>query len=433
MKQRDLRNLLLEQPVPGEHTAEERTWDVVRQSFLAREPVPRERRVPWRLLVALAIVAAGIAIGVTPAGSTIADWVRDKLGRDRVVSTEGQQVEPVLVRLPAPGQILTAAPNGVWVVNQDGSKRFVGEYIGATWSPNAQFVAAWNDNELVALDPALTEGNVHWSLARENISAARWAPSGFRVAYLSGASLRVVVGNGADDKLLERRVAPVAPAWRPGEEHVLAYADPDGRIFVVETDTGKVLWRTPRAPLPVALTWLNGEQLAVLTEQRLRIFRAPRQLVSAVDFPRRLFTATGMVGSPDGRELAYAVYSKRDGQGIVFVYNGRQSRQVFSGSGRFRDVAWSPDGRFLLVPWRAADQWLFMRMVGRSRVRVNTDIAGQFAPGEESAGPAAGFPRVEGWCCAEEEPLPPPPAGTGATETGTTETGATETGTAAGG
>ena len=425
MKQRDLRNLLLEQPVPGEHTAEERTWDVVRQSFLARERVPRERRVPWRLLVALAIVGAGVAIGVTPAGSTIADWVRDTLGRDRVVGVQGEQVEPVLLRLPAPGQILTTAPNGVWVVNRDGSKRFVGEYAGATWSPNAQFVAAWNDSELVALDPTMTNGNIHWSLARENITAARWAPSGFRVAYLSGASLRVVVGNGADDRLLERRVAPVAPAWRPGQENVLAYSDPDGRILVVESDSGKVLWRTPRAPLPIALTWLNSEELAVLTEQRLRVFRAPRQLVASIDFPRRLYTATGIAAGPDGRQVAYSLYSKRDGQGIVYVYNRRQSRQIFSGSGRFRDLAWSPDGRFLLVPWRAADQWLFIRTVGRPRVRANADIAAQFAPGEDAAvPPALGFPRVEGWCCSEEAPLPPP-AETGAAETGAaTETGA---------
>ena len=43
---------------------------------------------------------------------------------------------------------------------------------------DAQFVAAWNDNELVALDPTATDDNVHWALARENISDARWAPSG---------------------------------------------------------------------------------------------------------------------------------------------------------------------------------------------------------------------------------------------------------------
>jgi hypothetical protein len=428
MKERDLRNLLLEQSVPGEHTAEERTWDVVRQSFLAREPVPRERHVPWRLLIALAAVGAAVAIGVT-AGASIADWTRDKLGRDRVVGVTGDQnVEPVLVAVPSSGQLLVTAPNGVWVVNEDGSKRFVGEYGGATWSPNAQFVAAWNDNELVAVDPTTTDENVHWALARENISAARWSPSGFRIAYLQGASLRVVVGNGADDRQLERRVANVPPAWKPGQEHVLAYSDRQGRVLVVETDTGRVDWRTARAPLPIELAWsTDGQRLIILSPQRLRVFRAERELVAEIRIPRRLYAATGLAPRPGSAEIAYSVYSKRTGQGTVYLYNGRFSRPLFSGAGRFEDLAWSPDGRVLLVPWQAADQWLFIPAEGQARVQANSDIAAQFAPGEsDAAASASGFPRVEGWCCVDDEPLPPP-AETGAAETGAAETGA-ETG-----
>jgi hypothetical protein len=433
MKQRDLRNLLLEQPVPGEHTAEERTWDVVRQAFLARERIPRERHVPWKLLAALGVIAAGVAIGVT-AGASIVDWTRDKLGRDRVVGVTGEEeVEPVLVTLPAPGQILVTAPNGVWVVNEDGSKRFVGEYAGATWSPNAQFVAAWNDSELVALDPTLTDDNVHWALARENINNARWSPSGFRVAYLSGSALRVVVGTGADDRQLEPRVAPVAPAWRPGQEHVLAYADRRGRVLVVETDSGRVQWRTPRLQPPIDLAWsADGQRLIVLSEQRLRVFRAPRELIADLRIPRRLYTATGLAPRPGSDEIAYAVYSERTGQGTVLLYNGRFSRPLFSGAGRFEDLAWSPDGRLLLVPWAAADQWLFIPAEGQARVQANADIAGQFAPGEGENGSAGGFPRVEGWCCPEDEPLPPP-VDTGAADTGAGDTGQTETGAESGG
>jgi hypothetical protein len=427
MRERDLRNLLLQQPAPAEHVAEERTWDVVRQAFLARERLPRERRVPWRLLVALAVVGAGVAVGVTSAGSTMADWVRDKLGRDRIVSTESPA--PALVSLPAAGQILVTAPNGVWIVNENGGKRFVGDYAGATWSPNAQFVAAWNESELVALDPALTEGVPHWTLSRSGISAARWAPSGFRVAYLSGASLRVVVGNGTGDTELAARVAPVAPAWRPGDEHVLAYSDPQGRVLVVETDSGKVQWRTARAPLPVALAWSSdATRLAVLSAQRLRVFEAPRRLVGDVKIPRRLYAATALAPRPGTDEIAYAVYSSRTGQGTVFLYNGRFSRPLFSGGGRFDALAWSPDGRLLLVPWEAADQWLFVPTEGNERVRADGGVSAQFDPGGEGG---AGFPRLEGWCCPESEPEPlpaEPPAGTGAAETGTTETGVGETG-----
>jgi hypothetical protein len=426
VKQRDLRNLLLEQPVPGEHTAEERTWDVVRQSFLTRERIPRERHVPWKLLIALAVVAAGVAIGVT-AGASIADWTRDKLGRDRVVGVTDEQIEPVLVALPSPGQMLVTAANGVWVLHEDGSKRFAGDYAGSTWSPNAQFVAAWNDSELVALDPTATDDNVHWAIAREDISAARWAPSGFRVAYLSGSALRVVVGNGADDRQLEPRVAPVAPAWKPGQEHVLAYADLRGRVLVAETDSGRVEWRTARAPLPIELAWSSdGQRLIVLSAQRLRVFRAPRELIADLRIPRRLYAATGLAPRPGSDEIAYAVYSERTGQGTVFLYNGRFSRPLFSAAGRFEDITWSPDGQLLLVPWQAADQWLFIPAEGQARVQANADIAAQFAPGEGDTAPASGFPRVEGWCCPADEPLPPP-VDTGATDTGATETGA-ETG-----
>ena len=292
MKEKDLRNLLLEQPLPDEHIAEERSWDAVRAAFLAREPVPRERHVPWRLLIAAAIVAAGIAIGVSPAGSEVADWVRDKLGRDRVASVA--PAEPVVAPpLPAPGRLLVAAPNGVWVVNEDGGKRRLGAYDGATWSPNGLFVGAWTERELVALDPAVTDG-LHWTVSQRGISEARWAPSGFRVAYLARSALRVVIGNGDNDRELAAPVARVAPAWRPGAQHVVAYSDRLGRVIAVDVDSGENLFRTARAPVPVALGWTaESQQLVVLTEQQLRMFRAPRTLVRAIEIPRRLLFGDG--------------------------------------------------------------------------------------------------------------------------------------------
>jgi hypothetical protein len=155
--------------------------------------------------------------------------------------------------------------------------------------------------------------------------------------------------------------------------------------------------------------------------------RDREDVIADLRIPRRLYAATGLAPRPGSDEIAYAVYSERTGQGTVFLYNGRFSRPLFSGAGRFEDITWSPDGQLLLVPWQAADQWLFIPAEGQARVQANADIAGQFAPGEgEDATPAGGFPRVEGWCCQEEEPLPPP-VDTGATDTGVTETGA-ETG-----
>ena len=70
-------------------------------------------------------------------------------------------------------------------------------------------------------------------------------------------------------------------------------------------------------------------------------------------------------------------------------------RTVFTGSGRFGTVAWSPSGRRLLVPWPAADQWLFLDVDG-GRATAVANIARQFA-----RGPARqAFPDAVEWCCS---------------------------------
>ena len=422
MNEKELRNLLLEQPLPDEHIAEERSWDAVRAAYVTREPVPHERHVPWRLLIALAIIAAGIAIGVSPAGSEVADWVRDKLGRDHVV--EAEPSAPAVAPLPAAGRLLVAAANGVWVVNEDGGKRRLGDYAGATWSPNGLFVGAWTKRELVALDPAVTDG-IHWTVSHKGITEARWAPSGFRVAYLAGASIRVVIGNGENDRELASPVAPAAPAWRPGSQNVVAYADPSGRVTAVDVDTGKALFGTARAPVPIALDWTpDGQRLIVLSEQLLRVFRAPRELVSLLEIPKRLATATALAARPGGRDVAYAVYSRRSGQGTVFLYNGRFSRPIFSGGGRFDELVWSPDGTLLLVPWAVADQWLFIPAATKAGpkplpVETRTEVTRQFDPGATAGG---AFPRVEGWVGQAPDAGEAAGGSTGTVDTGTGDT-----------
>jgi hypothetical protein len=397
VKDKDVRTLLLSQPVPDEHIAEERTWETVRGAFLAREPVPRERRMPKRLLLVLALAGVGVGLALSPAGSAIGGWIRDTVGRERTVGVP--TAKPALVSLPAPGRVLVAANTGVWVVEEDGSRRRVGAFTGASWSPQGLFVVAWRGRLLAAVDPAATD-DLHWSLSRRRIRAARWSPSGFRVAYLSGRSLRVVVGNGANDKELVARVAPVAPAWRPGSEHVLAYADPRGRIFVVDTDTEKALWRTARAPLPVELEWTDdADRLAVLGERQLRLFEAPRRLVASILLPEE-FVGTAVATRPGTRDVAYAVFSPTTGEGSIFLLEGESERPrlMFGGAGRFRDLTWSPDGNLLLFGWAAADQWLYVPAEG-PRVTATSDIARQFDPGGTGLTP---FPRIEGWCCAPD-------------------------------
>ncbi len=69
---------------------------------------------------------------------------------------------------------------------------------------------------------------------------------------------------------------------------------------------------------------------------------------------------------------------------------------LFSGVGRFSDLAWSPDGRWLLVAWPDADQFLFIRTPGVRKIVAVSNIAREFDPGRPGR---ATFPEVIGWCC----------------------------------
>src|SRR5918994_1298805 len=107
--------------------------------------------------------------------------------------------------------------SGAWVVSANGSRRRLGDYDEATWSPQGLFVGASKRHQLAAVTP---KGEGRWTLSRPRVHYPRWSPSGFRIAYLSGSNLRLVAGDGTGD----RRNDPaqgVAPAWRPRAEHVL--------------------------------------------------------------------------------------------------------------------------------------------------------------------------------------------------------------------
>lgn len=388
---------LLQLPAPGEEEAERRAWETVRTAFEARERLPRERHLPLRAALALALLAAAVGLAVSPAGPAVGGWIRDTIGRERVI--EAEPSPPGLDSLPAAGRLLVASPRGLWVVAEDGSKRFLGAYEGASWSPRGLFVVAWRGRQLVALDPAKT-GVLRWSLVREEIEDARWAPSGYRVAYRSGAALRVVAGDGTGDSELAARVAPVAPAWKPGPEHVLAFVDPSGRVRVVDTDARRTLLHSPRLEGVLELEWAgDGATLLVLAERALLSVAGPRGRHSVeLELPPGL-AATAFAVRPGTGEVAYATFSAATGRSSVSLHDpsSRESRLLFAGGGVLRDLAWSPDGRFVLVGWEMADQWLFVPTDASARVLGASGIARQFDPGSRGA---PGFPRVEGWCCA---------------------------------
>lgn len=193
-------------------------------------------------------------------------------------------------------------------------------------------------------------------------------------------------------RILSRSAAPVAPAWRPGEEHVLAYAEARGRVRVIDADSKELLWQVPAAD-PVGLGWsADGKQLAVLTAGALTILDESKRALASVRLPADV-RATALAVRPGAPpDVAYAVFSPETGRGSLFVFDAkrRASELVFAGQGRLGQPVWSPDGRYLLVPWRAGNQWLFVPL-GRGELAVTSDPAAELG--------TAGFPRAGGWCC----------------------------------
>jgi RNA polymerase sigma-70 factor (ECF subfamily) len=395
LDEKTLRMLLLQQPVPGEHLAIERTWEVVRASFVSREPAPpARRRFPVRSALAVAGLAAiGIAVWLTGAGGWIADRFQsdDDAGTTTALATQVAGSEPI--GLPAAGRLLVASGGSVEVLDAGGARTPVGDYASASWSASGRFVAAWRKNLLVGLD--IEEPDLPlWRVSGRGIADARWSDDGFRVAYRARARLRVVDGSGNMPRILSRSAAPVAPAWRPGEEHVLAYAEERNRVRLVDVDTRDVLWQV-RAADVVGLGWSDdAKHLAVLAASGLTILDDARRTIASVMLPADVEGVALAVRRGAAADVAYSVFSPETGRGSVFVFDAeaRASELVFAGQGRLGQLVWSPDGRYLLVPWRAGNQWLFVP-VGEGELSVTADPAAGLG--------TTGFPRPAGWCCAQ--------------------------------
>jgi WD40 repeat protein len=376
--ERRLRNL----EAPEESAVALRAWQLASVEFGRREPRPRSHR-GRALAIALAALCAA-AIVISPAGAGVVHWVGDRFEKPGL-----KHAKPFLGPLPAQGRLLVTSSDGLWVVQRDGSKRLLGRYADAAWSPHGLFIAAVRGHELVAMEPG---GRVHWTVpASPRPRLPGWSRDGFRIAYLSGSDLRIVVGNGTGDHLFATHVGDVAPGWRPGPGYVLAFAKHGG--VTAANDSGAKIW-SRSGMKPDQLAWSpNGRLLLVVERNRLRLLDSRGRTYKELDLPAGA-VARHAAFSPGGRDIA--LLRERGGLSEVRLLSVRgRSWHERSGapvSGAFSSLDWSPDGRWLLVAWPAADQWLF---VSPGRVQPVSGIARAFASG---AGTPA-FPALGGWCC----------------------------------
>jgi WD40-like Beta Propeller Repeat len=377
----DVRKALLSIPVPDELDAQRRAWPIVQAAFSERERVSWPRR-HGRPILAFAVLLALLAAALSPPGRALVREVRE------VIGVKG--AEEALFALPDGGQLLVVSDEGAWVVQPDGSRRLLGPYREASWSPTGKYVVGTGRNLLAALE---LDGDTRWSLARRNIRFPRWGGTEVdtRIAYLSGRQLRVIAGDGTGDHRLARGAEALAPAWRPGARHILAFVGAGGRLVVAEADSGRRLW-SRRLGAVEKLQWSpDGRLLLVQARRFLRVFSPGGQLRYDL-LGREAAPVVDASFGPDSRSLAFV--QRTAGRSDLWAIprlrpDASAARRVFSGQGVFADIAWSPDGRWVLVGWEDANQWVFLP-VSRARRPQPVNIAEQFG---------RGFPSPAGWCC----------------------------------
>lgn len=382
---------------PDEPGAQTRAWKVVSSSYLAGATRPRRAR-RYRLAVAPVAAAVVLAVVLTPAGATVS----------RVIShaVAPPPAEPML-SLPSHGKLLVSSVGGTWIVAPDGTRSRVGSWRQANWSPHARYIVVASRNKLAAVTQG---GEIKWELSRRAVSDPSWfAPSGFRIAYRSGSSLRVVAGDGTGDRLLARHVAPVAPVWRPDHPYQLAYIH-NGHVVLRDADSGQLLWTKP-AGSTIKLQWsANGSRLLLLTRTRARMLSANGQTQTTI----KLRTSDPLINgslSPDGTTIALV---RRQGVQIAHLAAGSPARDArlasaLPGTGA-RQVTWSPDSRWLLVSWPAANEWVFLATGQNPRLKATSRIAQRFGQPATNRLPHRShktqLPDLDGWCCVATAATP---------------------------
>jgi hypothetical protein len=378
-----LRDALESAPLPDADAASARAWALLADAHRERPRAARRSRRGRVLGLAFAVVllAAAVAVAAEPPR-----WVRHVLG-DAVPSAPHARTS--LGVLPA-GRLLVSSSAGTWIVRGDGTRLRLGPWTAATWSPRGLYVAAWRGRELSAVAP---NGRVAWTIAaRGAVRDATWSPDGYRIAYRRDDALAVVAGDGTGARVLAQPVRAVAPAWRPGAPHTLAWVAANGRVEVRDVDTGALVWRSPSSVGAVrALAWsADGHRLLARGDRRVVVLDVRGRRAWRVRLPARA-RVDAAAWAPRGDRIALAL--REPGATSVYVMPSARvpRRPLFTTTGTLRSLAWSPDARRLLVRWAQADQWLLLSpTAANARITAIAGVSRRFGSS----------PTVQSWCCA---------------------------------
>lgn len=376
----DLGTRLRSLPLPEDRAAHDRVAAGLADAFerhrLRRRPARGRLATAAAAVAGLSLTAAALA--ATGPGDAVTRWLGDLVAPPPPAHR--------LAGLPADGRLLAISAEGAWLIDANGDRHTLGPFADATWSPHGLFVAGVRGAALTAVAP---DGTVHWTLtAPGTVRDPRWAPDGYRIAYRSGAGLRVVAGDGSGDRPVARAVAAVAPAWRAGSRHVLAFLTASGVLRVAPTD--RATSHRAAAGLRRA-RWIGwaGRRLLAATPRAVVQAGTGRRWVA----PRGAAIATAAAG-PAARDLA--VLLRGMGRSRLVLLDARTLRPVRSlltFAGAARGVTWSPDGRWILTALPAQGRWLLVPTAGTARPRAVTGLGAALGGTSRRA-------RVAGWCCA---------------------------------
>lgn len=378
--ERSLRDLR----APDEAEASRRAWGAVADAFDERAPVRRRRRVLPVTAVATAVLVGSAAL--TPPGRAIAQWARK-------VVTPSRSATPDPVALGVAGRLLVSRSDGLAILRPDGSGRSLGVYSEGTWSPHCKYVAATVGRTISAIDPETAE--VRWTRTQPGVvSSPRWAPSGFRVAYLTRhRELWVVRGDGVSNRPLVIPVADVSPAWRPGgAANVIAYATTRRQVETVDVDSGRRLARISVQRSIRSLHWTyDGRDLVIADDAGV--------LAVAVDTGRRVRVRrlagppAALSISPTRREAA--LLASTSSRPIVIPIDRPERLRALESTIGVTDLHFTPDGTQVLLASAAGDSWQKASAGGRL---VSPRFEAVSTRPVTGGGVEPSFPRVRGWC-----------------------------------